>query len=161
LTEELFAGRIGRPHGLDGSFHVQEAAPELLEVGMTVFVEEGETEIVARKGTAEAPILRLAIAGDRDAAVALRGRSLSVARSGAPELPSDEYWAEDLVGCSVVAGGERVLGSVRRMLAYPSCELLELDDEERGTLIPLVRDAIRSIDLDARRIEVDAEFLGL
>jgi hypothetical protein len=43
LTEELFAGRIGRPHGLDGSFHVQEAAPELLEVGMTVFVEEGET----------------------------------------------------------------------------------------------------------------------
>ncbi len=50
------------------------------------------------------------------------------------------------------------VGTVRRMLAYPSCELLELDD---GPLIPLVRDAIRAVDVEARRIEVDAGFLGL
>jgi 16S rRNA processing protein RimM len=161
LTEGLFAGRIGRPHGLDGSFHVLEAAPGLLEVGVTVFVEGAETEIVARKGTTEAPILRVAIAADREGAVALRGRELSVPRGEAPALEPGEYWAEDLVGCRVVVSDERVLGTVRRMLAYPSCELLELDDSDQGTLIPLVRDAVRSIDLEARRIEVDADFLGL
>jgi 16S rRNA processing protein RimM len=159
---DLVAGRVGRPHGLDGSFHVVEAAPELLPVGAAVRVGEAEAEIVARKGTDAAPILRLDVAADRATAVALRGQTLSVARAQAPPLGPDEFWADDLVGCRVSAG-ERVLGTVRRMLAYPSCELLELDDDDAGsgTLVPLVRDAIRAIDTGARHIEVDAEFLGL
>jgi len=74
----------------------------------------------------------------------------------APELGEDEYWADDLVGC-VVADGERELGTVRAMLALPSCEALELDT---GLLVPLVRDAIRSIDVEASRIDVDGGFLG-
>jgi ribosomal 30S subunit maturation factor RimM len=42
------------------------------------------------------------------------------------------------------------------MVALPSCEALEVGDR----LIPLVRDAIRSIDRDARVIDVDLRFLG-
>ena len=60
-------------------------------------------------------------------------------------------------GCAVLAG-TREVGTVQRMLTYPSCELLELDG---GTLIPLVQDAIVAIDAEARRIEVDGRFLGL
>ena len=52
--------------------------------------------------------------------------------------------------------GTRRVGEVRRMVPLPSCEALEVDD----LLIPMVRDAIRSIDVDARRIDVDTEFLG-
>ncbi len=44
----------------------------------------------------------------------------------------------------------------RRVIALPSCEALEVGHR----LIPLVRDAIRSIDLEARRIDVDLAFLG-
>lgn len=160
MTESLLAGRVGRPHGLDGSFHVVDAAPVLLRVGVAVDLEGAVAEVLARKGTEEHPIVRVSLASDRTAAAALRGRALRVAKLEAPPLSEDEYWPEDLVGCRVVAGA-RELGAVRRMLGYPSCELLELDDQETGTLIPLVRDAIRSIDLDARRIEVDAAFLGL
>jgi ribosomal 30S subunit maturation factor RimM len=40
----------------------------------------------------------------------------------------------------------------------PSCEVLETED---GTLVPLVGDAIVSVDVGARRIEVDRAFLGL
>jgi 16S rRNA processing protein RimM len=42
------------------------------------------------------------------------------------------------------------------MVALPSCEALEVGD----LLVPLVRDAIRSIDLRARVIDVDLAFLG-
>ena len=52
----------------------------------------------------------------------------------------------------------RELGRVTRLLPYPSCDLLEL---EGGQLVPLVQDAIASVDPTARRIEVDARFLGL
>ena len=46
---------------------------------------------------------------------------------------------------------------VARMVALPSCEALEVGD----LLIPLVRDAVRSVDLEARRIDVDLGFLGV
>jgi 16S rRNA processing protein RimM len=55
---------------------------------------------------------------------------------------------------------ERRVGEVRRMVALPSCEALEVAGAEHELLVPMVRDAIRSIDLTARRIDVDLAFLG-
>jgi 16S rRNA processing protein RimM len=61
----------------------------------------------------------------------------------------------------VVVDGERHVGEVRRMLPLPSCEALEVTLAEGGELlVPMVRDAIRSVDVDARRIDVDLSFLG-
>ena len=156
-SELLHAGRVGRPHGLDGSFHVVEPAPRLLAQGAPIWVGERETEVLRRAGTDERPIVRVGLASNRTAVEALRGEPLRAPREAAPPLDGDEYWAEDLVGCAVVAA-ERRLGTVRRLLAYPSCELLELDG---GELVPLVRDAIVAVDPAARRIEVDGRFLGL
>jgi 16S rRNA processing protein RimM len=147
------AGRGGRPHGLDGSFHVVRPVGRLLVAGARL---EELGAIVVRKGTDEKPILRVEGVSDRTAAEALRGRELVVLDAPEPELEADEYLAEDLEGC-VVSDGERELGRVERLLAYPSCELLELDD---GSLVPLVRDCIRSVDVEAKRIEVDGGFLG-
>ena len=151
------AGRVGRPHGLDGSFHVADPTPQLLQPDIPLRVGDAPARITSRKGTAERPILRLDIAADRTAAEALRGRDLVVDDALAPALEDDEYWADDLVGCSV-HDGDRELGTVTALLALPSCEVLELGD---GTLVPMVRDAIRSVDVEARRIDVDSEFLGL
>ena len=47
------------------------------------------------------------------------------------------------------------------MSALPSVEVLEVDRPDGSELlVPLVRDCIRSIDLEARRIDVDLGFLG-
>jgi 16S rRNA processing protein RimM len=151
------AGRVGRPHGLDGSFHVVEAEPRALVEGTPVEVGSRPARIVARKGSDARPIVRLDAAADRTAAEALRGTELVVPDDVVPPLGEDEYWAEELVGCLVVADDARELGRVRRLLAYPSCELLELDD---GTLVPLVHDCVREVDVAAKRIEVDGGFLG-
>jgi ribosomal 30S subunit maturation factor RimM len=51
------------------------------------------------------------------------------------------------------------LGSVRRVLNLPSCDVLEVGDQP--VLVPLISDAVTSVDLDARVIEVDRRFLGL
>ncbi|HEV2757890.1 MAG TPA: ribosome maturation factor RimM [Actinomycetota bacterium] len=151
------AGRVGRPHGLDGHFHVTQPVAGLLEAGTPVVVGETATRVASRKGTDEQPIIRLEAAADRSAAVALRGQELVVERADAPALEEDEYWAEDLVGCRVIAG-ERVLGSVVELLALPSCEALELDSGVGP--VPMVRDAIVRVDIEARAIFVDGEFLG-
>jgi 16S rRNA processing protein RimM len=47
------------------------------------------------------------------------------------------------------------------MNALPSVEVLEVDRADGSELlVPLVRDCIRSIDIEARRIEIDLDFLG-
>ena len=153
----LNAGRIGRPHGLDGSFHVTRPRGVLLALGGSVRVGDDVHEIVRRAGTEDRPILRLRGIDDRAGAEALREADLLVERADAPPLPDGEYWAEDLEGCAVLTPDGRELGVVAAMRALPSCEVLEVGD----LLVPLVGDAVVSIDVDARRIVVDPEFLGV
>lgn len=156
----LHAGRVGRPHGLDGSFHVTRPNVQLLQNAETVMIDDRELEITRRAGTPQRQILRLRDHDDRAAAEALRGKDMLVARSEAPDLGPDEWWAEDLVGCSVL-DGERVVGTVRRLVELPSCEMLEVDRADGGELlVPLVTDAVREVDLDRRAIDVDLRFLG-
>jgi 16S rRNA processing protein RimM len=143
-------GRVGRPHGLDGSFHVTR--PGEFIAGGTVWVDGAPRTIERLAGTRDKPIVRLAGCTSREHAEALRGLALEVVRD--ETLAEDEFWASDLAGC-VVVDGDREVGVVARMIALPSCEALEVGD----LLIPMVRDAIRSIDVDARRIDVDMRFV--
>jgi 16S rRNA processing protein RimM len=156
------AGRVGRPHGLDGSFYVTGATPRLLSVGTVVAFGARDAAITRRSGTDQRPILRLEGVEDRDAAQALRGMELTVQAPHAPALAEGEWWAHELEGCEVF-GGERLLGSVARMIELPSCEALEVKPREGGEalLVPMVKDAIRAIEVERRRIDVDLAFLGL
>jgi 16S rRNA processing protein RimM len=158
----LTAGRVGRAHGLDGSFYVTRPAPRLLLHGAAVSVGGKTREIVRRAGTDEHPIVRLEGIEDRGGAEALRGEQLTVAAGAAPRLEEGEWWAHELEGCEVF-DGERALGAVSRLMELPSCEVLEVSPAGGGEplLVPMVRDAIRSVDPQRRRIEIDGEFLGL
>jgi 16S rRNA processing protein RimM len=159
--EWLAGGRVGRPHGLDGSFYVLDARAALLGPGARVRIGGREVEVVRRAGTDERPILRLAGVEAREAAEDLRGLELLVPRLAAPPLEDDEWWAEDLVGCRVV-DGDREIGRVARLVPLPSCEALEVvgDPAVEPFLVPLVRDAVRRVDVDAKVIDVDVAFLG-
>jgi 16S rRNA processing protein RimM len=125
---------------------------DLIRADVEAVVRGSRRRIEHVSGTAERPIVRLEGCSSRSEAEALRGADLLVP---APPLEPGEFWAADLEGCLVV-DGDRSLGVVARMVALPSCEALEVGDR----LIPLVRDAIRSVDLEARRIDVDSDFLG-
>ena len=157
--ERLPAGRVGRAHGLDGSFYVTGARPRLLELGTAVTVAGRTVTIVRRAGTEQRPILRLQGVEDRTGAEVLRGQELTVAAADAPSLSEGEWWAHELQGCLVV-DGERRVGTVTRMLELPSCEALEVTREAGGPLlVPMVKDAIRRVDVAAGTIDVDMAFI--
>ncbi len=156
----LPAGRVGRAHGLDGSFYVTGARPHLLELGTEVRVADRTAAIVRRAGTDRQPIVRLHGVDDRESAQALRGQALSVATADAPPLAQGEWWAHELQDC-VVLDGDRRIGTVTRMIELPSCEALEVARETGGPLlVPMVKDAVREIDVAAKRIDVDMAFIG-
>lgn len=154
------AGRVGRAHGLDGSFYVTGAQPRLLALGMNVIAGGVSREIVRRAGIDKRPIVRLEGIEDRSAVEALRGSPLTVAHSDVPALPAGEWWAHELEGCEVYDGEQRV-GAVAALLELPSCEVLRVSRSERGELlVPMVSHAIRRMDVPHRRIDIDLGFLG-
>ena len=149
-------GRVGAAHGRDGSFWVDgavEAAHEVLAPGAEVVLGEKRTRVERRAGSSERPLLRVAGVETRAEAAARRGDAVLVEEELAPLGPG-EWLVESLVGARVEGVGE-----VRRVLAGASCDLLEIGED--ALLIPLVSDAVMSIDPRARVIEVDRRFLGL
>ncbi len=157
---KLRAGRIGRPHGMDGSFYVAEPNLVLLAQGQRLLVGEREVIVNQRRGTDERPIVRLDEFGDRTAVDAVRDQPLLARRDHAPELPEGEWWAEDLEGCTVLSDG-REIGIVKRLIGLPSCEALEVERLDGGQelLVPLVWDAVPEVDVDRREIQIDLAFL--
>ena len=142
------AGRVGRPHGLDGSFRILVPAHPL-GVGTEVTVAGATHRVRVRRGSDDQPIVALDRVTTREAAAALGGELLLVADSLGP----GEWLASDLVGCRIEG-----VGTVERVIASPSCDVLELSD---GSLIPLIADAVTAVDTGARTLEVNRAFLGL
>ena len=136
------AGRVGKPHGRDGSFYVEGAAHPL-QPGTTLLLQEQPRTVSRRAGTDQRPIIRLSGVSEPGP---FRGELLLVDE----QLGNEEWLASDLLQCSVPGHGRVV-----RVLDGPSCSVLELED---GTLVPFVSDAIRSV--CPGEILVNEEFLG-
>ncbi|MGB2875039.1 MAG: ribosome maturation factor RimM [Gaiellaceae bacterium] len=143
-------GRVGRPHGLDGSFFVERAseAEERFAVGATLHVNGGPAHVVASKRSGGRPVIRL----DREAP---RGAELAVPRSELPPAGEGSFYEFQLLGLAVEDEEGRSLGRVSAVQPGVANDVLELDS---GLLLPLVEACVREVDLDGGRILVARGF---
>jgi 16S rRNA processing protein RimM len=143
-------GRVGKPHGLNGSFAVEEAseAPERFAPGAIVYVDGEAARVVESKRARGRPVIRL----DRSVE---RGSPLSVLRSELPEPQPDSYYVFDLVGLEVEEEGGRSLGRVDQVAPGLANDVLELDS---GLSLPFVEACVMEVDVEAGRIVVARGF---
>jgi 16S rRNA processing protein RimM len=155
----IVVGRVGRPHGLDGAVYLEgHGGAVALHAGLAVTVGGRPAVIAERRGTEGRPILRFDCASDRDAAEALRGQDVEVAVDALPEPDPDAYLHVDLIGCRVTAG-DRDVGTVADVLAYPANDVLDIRGGAEAVLVPFVEDVVLSIDVAARQIAIRDDFL--
>jgi 16S rRNA processing protein RimM len=143
----VVVGRVGKPHGLDGAFFVEQPSDDgrWFETGARLWAGDEEHEVVAaRRGAGGRPVIRL----DREVA---RGTELEVPVEVLPPTEEGEYYAFQLVGLDVVEEGGRRLGQVVAVEPGVANDSISLDS---GLLLPLVEVCVRHIDLAARRILV-------
>ena len=149
----MTVGRVGRPHGVDGSFFVEGAsdAPERFARGAVLLVDGKPAEIVvSKRGAGGRPVIKL----ERSVP---RGATLAVRREDLPEPDEDAYYVFQLVGLRVEEEGGRALGTVTEVENGPANDTLALDS---GLLLPLVESCVLDIDLDEGRILVARGFAG-
>jgi 16S rRNA processing protein RimM len=143
-------GRVGRPHGIDGAFFVEQPSDDARwwKTGATFLVGGTPVEVIAHRTSSGRPVIKV------DPPVE-RGSVIEVERDQLPPTEEDEFYAFELVGLEVVEENGRALGTVKAVAPGVANDVLALDTD---VLLPMVEDCIRAIDLDAKRITVAEGF---
>jgi 16S rRNA processing protein RimM len=151
VSGRVVVGRVGRPHGLDGAFFVEQPSDDerWFTRGARLRVGTEELEVVAaRRGSGGRPVIKL----EREVP---RGTELEVRVDELPPVAEGEYYAFQLVGLEVVEEGGRRLGRVVAVEPGVANDAIALDS---GLLLPLVAVCVRDVDLEAGRILVAPGF---
>jgi 16S rRNA processing protein RimM len=150
VRDPVEVGRVGKPHGRDGSFVVENASddPQRFVVGATLWVGGETASVVASKRAGGRPVIKL----DRDVT---RGETLAVDATDLPPPAADAYYVFQLVGLAVEEEGGRVLGRVQEVAPGVANDVLELDS---GLSLPLHETCVLDVDLGRRTIVVARGF---
>ena len=145
-------GKVGRPHGIDGAFFVEQPSEDARwwKVGARFLAGGAPVEVVAHRTSSGRPVIKVDPPAER-------GVLLEVEQGDLPATAEGEYYAFELVGLQVVEETGRSLGTVEAVTPGVANDVLELDS---GVLLPMVEDCIRVVDVAGGRIEVSTGFAG-
>jgi 16S rRNA processing protein RimM len=151
-------GRITRAHGLQGEVAVMvlSEVPERFADGATLWLEDGRALTVASsRAHRDRLLVRFEGVGDRTQAEALQRMVLVVPESSSPPLPEDSWWDHQIEGCALETDTGRALGTVREVIHTAANDVwAAVDEAGTETLIPVLKEALVSVDVAARRIVV-------
>jgi 16S rRNA processing protein RimM len=160
-------GRIVGAHALRGEVRIRffGDGPESLLQAEFIWLAESAADPHPRLmevlggGTGRGGEVRLALQGvaTRNEAEALRGRLVLGDASRLALLdPNDFYWHE-LIGCSVETEAGDAVGRVRELWETGSHDVLVIDGVGgQQVLVPTAREIMKRVDIEARRIVIDA-----
>jgi 16S rRNA processing protein RimM len=153
----LLAGEIGKPHGLAGEVYVVPISddPRRFEPGSILLHGDGRELVVESSRTHRNRLLvKFAGLDDRSAAERLRG-ALFVRAGEIRDLPADEFWAHDLIGCRVVLVDGSEVGEVADVVPGAAHDLLSVRGEKGEYLVPLVREIVVAVEVDPGVVTID------
>jgi 16S rRNA processing protein RimM len=132
----ILIGRITGAHGIRGAVKLKSFATmpsDIAAYGPLLTGDGRQIEILRLKPAKDEFIADLKDVCDRNAAEALQGTDLFVARARLPSPKPDEFYLADLIGKAAIADGTRI-GLVTGIQNFGAGDLLELDN---GTLLPV------------------------
>jgi 16S rRNA processing protein RimM len=153
----LLAGEVGKPFGLAGDVYVVRISddPGRFDPGAILFDASGG-RLVVENSRAHGNRLLIKFAGvdDRDTAEKLRG-PVFVSATDLRELEDDEFWPHELLGCTVYLQSGEEVGTVEEIVPGSAHDLLEISTATGERLVPVVKQIVVAVDVDARRVTID------
>lgn len=152
----ITAGPIVNTHGIRGEVKLlpQGVDAEDLTGCKTFYIGGAPWACTASRVHKGCLLLKLRGVEDMDAALALKGKPVSVRREDVP-LPEGRYFDEELVGLTALNAetGEE-LGRVEEVLTYPAHKIYAVRGGRDEYLIPAVPAFIAGIDMDGGTLTV-------
>lgn len=149
-------GHIVNAHGTRGEVRVLpiRQEPTFLTQFKTFYLDGSPVSPTANHTHKNMVLLKLPGIDDMNAALALKGKILSIRREDAP-LGPNEFFDEELLGMEVYdVDNGALLGQITEVELYPASKVYTVSGK-REYLIPAVQDVfIKSVDLEENRMKV-------
>jgi 16S rRNA processing protein RimM len=158
--ELIAVGRILRPQGRHGEVRVEPLTDEpgrLAELGECYLVPPATGDrrrVEAMRFQGDVPVLKLSGVDGLDEAETLAGRLVAIPRGAVRPLPSDRFYAFELVGCAVRDPDGAALGTVTDVMAGDHHDLWVVRAGAREWLVPAVSAIVERVDLAERVVVV-------
>jgi 16S rRNA processing protein RimM len=163
-TPELIRiGYVSGAHGLHGAVRVRLDNPD------SVVLRCVQRLTLARNGeTVEYPVIGAQSAGQGafkltldgvsgvDQAGALRGAIVMVAAAALPPTTPSEFYYFQALGCEIVTTSGLPVGIIVEVFSNGANDVWVVRDRSAEHLVPVIEDIVKGIDLEARRVIIDA-----
>jgi 16S rRNA processing protein RimM len=163
--ELVIIGRITRPREVRGEVWVlpmTDIADRFLQLKTIFLISPRKTvrkKISSARYINGAPVIHLEGIATREEAAKLTDYELAIPKDEVAKLPENRFYQFDLIGCAVY-DGETELGKVTNVEQYPANDVLSIEATDgTGYSLALVESFVKKIDMEQKRIEIDASGL--
>ena len=157
-------GRLGRTRGVEGELYIAPMTDfpdrflDMEEIHVLGPAGWEKFRIESSRLVGDRPVIKFDGYDTREDAARLTNRDLAVPIDKVVELPDDSYYIYDLVGCRVYEDGtDRPVGELVDVKQYPANDVYVIrTDDGKEALVPAVREFVKEVDLEQRRIIIVA-----
>ncbi len=142
-------------HGVTGEVRLKVFTDDL---GRYKSFNQGTLSLKSVRHGSNGAIARIAEVNDRNAAEAMRGTELTVARVDLPPLGDGEYYHADLLGLPVVSTEGGAVGTVVAIDNFGAGDVLEIElPDKKRFMVPMRVEAVPEWNGD--RLMLDAAYI--
>ena len=159
MARDILLAAIIGAQGLKGAVKVKlftEAPESLSRYGVLKDKHGKRFEVTAvRSGKDGEAVISFAGIMDRDAAEALKGTELFIARDQLPATDDEEFYHADLIGLEAQDSEGRTLGKVAAIHNYGASDVMEIARPDGDSvLLAFTRETVPVIDIAGGRVVV-------
>ncbi len=153
--EYLEAGKIVNTFGVRGEVKLQPwcDSAEFLRPFKTLYIDGAPRRVLSSRVHKEMLIVHFEGVEDLNAAMALKNKLVTFARSDA-ELPEGRFFVADILGAAVVDEDGRTVGRLTDVLELPAGQVYVVEGEDGEHTIPNRCEFILDVDTDENVIRV-------
>ncbi len=150
---KILVGMISGAHGVKGQMRLKSFTeePEAIARYKPLTDEEGKQEFAFtfKSATSTHFVVEMKGVADRDAAEAMRGTKLFVARAALPKLKKREFYESDFIGLAVRDAKGKNCGEVAGVHDYGGGPFFEIKPPKGNSfMLPFTKDCVPEMEME-------------
>lgn len=159
MPADILLGAVIGAHGLKGEVKVKTftETPDRLGAYGPLHAKDGRVFVAdaVRATASDGAVVRFEGVADRNAAEALKGLELFVARAALPQAEAEEFYHADLVGLRAEDEAGRLIGHVRGIHNFGAGDVLDIEKPDGSdALLPFTHEFAPLVDVAGGRIVI-------